>query len=113
MGEQPGPLRPSPDLTANNDWNNRLNLYEPALPHGNSDSRARQEYRERERESDIFSQWTDRGHVSTEEKMTDAKGEHPDMCVSLSGANWLVHSHTDECTTGRAGEKSGQGRRWK
>lgn len=42
--------------------------------------------------------------------MTDAKGEHTDMCVSLSGANWLVHSHPDECTTGRAGEKSGQGR---
>lgn len=40
--------------------------------------------------------------------MTDAKGEHPDMCVSLSGANWLVHSHPDECTTGRAREKSGQ-----
>lgn len=42
--------------------------------------------------------------------MTDVKGEHPDMCVSLSGANWLVHSHPDECTTGRVGwtrEKTG------
>lgn len=56
-------------------------------------------------ESDIFSQCTDRGHVSTEGKMTDAKGEHADMCVSLSRANWLVHSHPDECTTGRAGEE--------
>lgn len=63
-----------------------------------------------ERERVIYSA-SDRGHVSIEGKMTDAKGEHPDMCVSLSGANWLVHSHPDECTTGRAGERSGRGRR--
>lgn len=56
--------------------------------------------RDRAGESDIFSQCTDRGHVSTEGKMTDAKGEHADMCVFLSRANWLVHSHLDECTTG-------------
>lgn len=30
-------------------------------------------------------QCTDSGHVSTEGKMTDAKREHTDMCVSLSG----------------------------
>lgn len=30
------------------------------------------------------------------------------MCVSLSGANWLVHSHPDECTTGSAGGRSGR-----
>lgn len=35
------------------------------------------------------------------------------MCVSLSRANWLVHSHPDECTTGRAGERSGSRRRQK
>jgi len=69
--------------------------------------------RKRERESDIFSHCTDRGHVSIEGKMTDRKGEYPDMCVSLSGANWLVHSHPDECTTGRAGERSGCGRQQK
>lgn len=40
-------------------------------------------------------------------------GEHPDMCVSLSGANWLVHSHPDDSTTGRAGERSGRGIRQK
>lgn len=110
-GEQAGPLRPSPDLIANNDWNNRLNLYRPAQPRGSCDSRAWHE--ERKRESDIFSQCTDRGHVSVEGKMTDGKGEYPDMCVSLSGANWLVHSYPDECTTGRAGERSRWGRRQK
>lgn len=40
--------------------------------------------------------------------MTDAHGEHVDMCVYLTGANWLVHSRPDECTTGRDGEKNGQ-----
>lgn len=59
--------------------------------------------KERERESDIFSQCTDRGHVSTEGKMTVVKGEHPDMCVSLSGPNRLVHPHPDECR--ETGEK--------
>lgn len=55
--------------------------------------------------SDILSECTDSGHVSIPGKMTDGKGEYPDMCVSLSEANWLVHPHADECTTGRAGEE--------
>lgn len=42
--------------------------------------------------------------------MTDAQGERVDMCVRLTGANWLVHSRPDECTTGRDGEKNGQQR---
>lgn len=32
-------------------------------------------------------------------KMTDGKREGRDMCVSFSGANWLVRLYPDECTT--------------
>lgn len=52
--------------------------------------------KERGRGSDIFSRRTDRGHVSNQGKMTVEKREPPDMCVSLSGANRLVHPHPDE-----------------
>ena len=39
------------------------------------------------------------------------EGEDPDMCVCLTGANWPVHPHTAEGTTGagRRRERSGRG----
>lgn len=46
--------------------------------------------REGKRERASSSHWTDRGHVSTEGKMTDARGERVDTCVYLTEANWLV-----------------------